>query len=218
MGWAALPHAVRAALNDGADVDHHAVHRKGVGAQICHDLAVEEHGQDTHGHIDEEGGKSGDHDLPQLAKKGRRSDQTQGVPLGEEMAQHDHKGDGRADGGGQTRAENAHVAGEHEEVVAEYIEKPTGQYRRRGQGGRAVVAQEGGQHLVEQEQGNGEFDGQQIGLPGGAESPPREQTQQRRVETGHSQPAQGGQYDDPQQSRGEIRLALLRFCPCPGRC
>ena len=63
---------------------------------------------------------------------------------------------------GIARAHDAHVQGEHEEIVAEHVEHAAEQHRLGGQGRVAVVAQKRRHQLGEQEAGHHKLDGEQI--------------------------------------------------------
>ncbi|MPM78791.1 hypothetical protein SDC9_125804 [bioreactor metagenome] len=73
------------------------------------------------------------------------------------MAEHRGEGERRPDRRGKPRAHDAHIAGEDEKVIAGDIEESAEKHRGGGEPGAAVVAQESGQHLVEDKQRNGEF-------------------------------------------------------------
>lgn len=67
------------------------------------------------------------------------------------MGQHHHQGQNGADGGGQSRAEDAKVEGEYEDVVADHIEDAASQHACRRQSRIVIISKKGGQHLVQQE-------------------------------------------------------------------
>lgn len=54
------------ALHKGADLNDGAIDRQRVRAEVLHDLAVEQHRQDAHRHVDEEGREARGSDLMQL--------------------------------------------------------------------------------------------------------------------------------------------------------
>ena len=61
-GLGSLTDTVGAALDKGTDIDDDAVHSQRIRAEVLHDLAVKQHGQNAHGHINKESGKSGSYD------------------------------------------------------------------------------------------------------------------------------------------------------------
>lgn len=91
-GLGGLAHAVGAALDEGADVDDGAVDGQGVASQITHNLAVEQDGQDAHGHVNEEGGEAGDSDFADFLHRAFDFYQFQSILFGDKMAQHHHQG------------------------------------------------------------------------------------------------------------------------------
>ena len=202
--------AVGAALYDRADIDDDAVDRKAVRADIAHDLTVEQHGQDTHRHVDKEGGKAGDDDLLHLQQHALRAHQPQRAFTREKVRQHDKEGDRRADRGRKACAEDAHIAGEYEEVVTEDVENAACEHACGRKTGVAVVAQEGCQHLVKQEKRHNELDRQHIAL--------REREQRiRRAEQPQHGHVEKRDHDPPQRRKdhrqaergGEILVFVL---------
>lgn len=107
-----LPDAVRTALHKGADLNDGAIDRQRVRAEVLHDLAVEQHRQDAHRHVDEEGREARGSDLVQLQSQTLGLYQAERIPAAEKVRQHHDEGDGRADGGGKPSAVDPHVAGE----------------------------------------------------------------------------------------------------------
>ncbi len=148
----------------GAHVDDGTVNGQGIGAQVLHDLPIEQHGQDAHGHVNEEGGKPSHGDFMKLPQDAGRLHKPQGVGLFHKVGQHHNEGKRRADGRGQTSTINAHVAGKHEKVIAENVEDAAGQHPKGSQARIVVIPQEGGQHLIEQEQGENPQDGRHVGF------------------------------------------------------
>ena len=161
-GLGGLTDAVRAALNKGADVDDRAVDGQRVRAERTHDLPIEQDGQNAHGDINKEAGKARDGNQAEFLRRIFDAHEAQGIFPAGKMGQHDDKGDGAADGCGQTCAENAHVAGENEEIIAEDIEDAAGEHADRRKAGIVIVAQERGQHLVKQEERKHDFDGAHV--------------------------------------------------------
>ena len=119
--------------------------------------------------------------------------------------EHDQDGDHRADGGGQARAEGAHVAGEDEEVIAEDVEDAAGQHRRGGQGGVFVIAQVGRQRLGKEKAGDDKFNGPDI-LPRQDQGVPlrAEELQQRSVKQGDGRPHHRGQHSRAEDGKGKV--------------
>ncbi len=116
----------------------------------------------------------------------------------------------RADRGRQARAENAHIAGEYEKPVAKDVEDTASQHACSRQGGAAVVAQECGEHLVEQEKWNGEFDGQQVILREWEQRVRRaEQPQHGRVEKRDDAPPKHGEQHRKAERGGKVLVFIL---------
>ena len=74
-----LTHAVGAALRKGADIDDDSIYRKGVCAEVKHNLAVKQNRQNAHCHINKKGRKASYADFTQLCKKPGGSDQPQRI-------------------------------------------------------------------------------------------------------------------------------------------
>ena len=163
-GLSGLAYAVGAALGEGADLDHRPVNGQGVGSQVAHDLPVEEHRKDAHGHVHEKRGKTSDENFPEPPEKPGGSDKPQGVLPAEKMGQHHAGGNGRADGRGQTRAKNAHITAEYKENIAENVENSPGQYCQSSPTRIAVGLQKEHQHLIDEKQREHEFHRPQVGL------------------------------------------------------
>lgn len=121
------------------------------------------------------------------------------------MSHHYEKGDAGADGGGQSRPVDAHVAGEHEEVIAEDIENAARQHAECRKSRVFVVPQKGRQHLIEQEKREHIFDGLHIRLrqhKQGAIS--AKEGQDRAFKAENADPCHKGQEHRADNRSGEI--------------
>ena len=127
-------------------------------------MPIEQYRQDAHSHVNEECGEPGHGDFLQLPQDAGGFYKPQGVGLLHKMGQHHKEGNDGADGSCQSGTVNAHIAGEHEKVIAENIEDAPGQYAEGSQARIIVVPQEGCQHLIEQVQGEDPQDGCHVGF------------------------------------------------------
>jgi|GEM_PF-689408 hypothetical protein len=111
---------------------------------------------------------------------------------------------------GIARAHDAHVQGEHEEIVAEHVEHAAEQHRLGGQGRVAVVAQKRRHQLGEQEAGHHKLDGEQI-RPGQRQQGllRAEQRQELAVKENQRRPGEKGQDRRCQDCRREILVGAL---------
>ena len=174
-----------------------------------HDLAVEEHSQNTHRHVDKEARKARDGDLPQLARKPLWFHEAQRVLPARKVRQHHEERHRRAQRRGKTRAVNAHIAWEDEEPVAEHIEDAARQHTKRRKYGRAVVAQKCREHLIEEEQREYNFNGDHVPLREGEQRLIRaEKHQKRTLEEDEPDPRERRQNDRADDRCGEILLVL----------
>ena len=136
--------------------------------------------------------------------------QPQGAPARKEVRQHDKEGDRRTDRGRKARAENAHIAGEYEKVVAEDVENTARKHARGRKAGVAVVAQEGGKHLVEQEERHHKLDREDVILREREQRVRRaEQPQHGRVKKGNDNPPQRGKKHRQAERSSKIFVFVL---------
>ena len=116
-----MAYAVGRALGDAGDLHNHTKYRKGVTAKITHDLTVEQHGDDAHGHVRKEGGKTADRDEPCLVDVPVDLVELQGVVFGEEVGQHNQYGDAASQRSCQTCAKDAPVKAEYKKDISKYM-------------------------------------------------------------------------------------------------
>ena len=182
-----------------------AVNGHSIAAQPAHDLPVKQHRQDAHGHVHKESRKAGNGDSPELFAQPLRAHQAQGILPAHKVDEHHQKGYARADGRGQARAVNAHIAGEHEEIIAEYIKNAPGQHAHGGQARVSVIAQEPRQQLVQQEQREHRLDGLHIPLGQGQQRFIRaEEGENGPLKAPYPHPCQGSQYHRADGRCGKI--------------
>lgn len=136
------------------------------------------------------------------------------------MGKEDTEGDEGAQHRGQTGAEDPQIQSKDKEIIPKDIEDAAGQNGSCGQSRGTVVAEEGGQHLVEQKQWNAKLDRQQIPLcqrKQGILS--AEKAKQRGVKEDHHPPAQRPQNYGRQKGGSEgLGLAFpSRLTAPPGR-
>ena len=208
-GLGGLAHAVAAALDQGAHVHQHPVDRQGVGSQPGHNLPVEEDGKDAHGDVHEKGGEPRDPNPSHGGERAAAPHQAQGALPREEVGGHEEHGDPRPQAGGNARPQDAQVRHEHQVVVPKDVEHAPGHHRPGGQGGPAVVAEEGRQHLVEEEQGDAELHRVEIGPGQGDQLPfPAEEADQGDLPHHQADPHQAGDDHRGPQGHGKDPVGL----------
>lgn len=130
------------------------------------------------------------------------------------MRQHDEERNAGADSGRESRAENAHVTGEDEEIITEDIENTASQDAERRKPRIAVVPQEGREHLVEQEQRENESDWPHVFLCQRKQRFVRtEERQDRALKEQKSDPRQNSQRNRADHGGGKI-LVLISAALC----
>ena len=135
------------------------------------------------------------------------------------MAQHRREGERSPDRRREPRPHDAHIQGKDEKIISRDVEKPAEEHRGGGKPRAAVVAQEGGQHLVEDEYRHGELHRPQV-LPRKRQKRlvRAEEQEHPPIEKNDSRPAEGGENHRSDKCRREIivRAALTRAALSPG--
>lgn len=152
-----LSHAVRQALHQRGKIDDYPIDCQRGRVEVFHNLIIEQHGEYSHGDIDDEYGKSRDENRACLFEKSRKPHRFQAVLFREKVRTENEYRQYLAERRRQPRALYAHIAHEHEKVIAADIEHPARNHGSHGFGGRIVVADKAREKLPHGKEGHGKF-------------------------------------------------------------